>query len=221
MKISYAIPVCNELNEIQTLISFLQKNKRDQDEIIVLFDEFNGSPQVENYLNNTLPYYKRAFKGNFAEHKNYLNSLCQNEWIFQIDADEVPNITLISNLPEILQNNPTIELFLVPRVNTVEGLTQEHIQKWRWGVNSEGWVNFPDYQTRIFQNSPKIAWGGKVHEVITGHSKYSMLPQEEDWCLYHHKHIKRQEKQNEFYNNIGEIPSAVGSGIDSRVKKGK
>ena len=57
-------------------------------------------------------------------------------------------------------------MFLVPRVNTVDGLTQEHINKWRWNVNKKGWVNWPDYQTRIIQNSPKIKWQNKVHEQI-------------------------------------------------------
>ena len=31
--------------------------------------------------------------------------------------------------------NDIIEMLLVPRVNTVEGLTQEHIQKWGWRVD--------------------------------------------------------------------------------------
>lgn len=202
MKISYAIPVCNERDEVEILISFLQQHKRPEDEIVVLFDSLNGTNEVEKYLSNTLSYNIKEFKGNFANHKNHLNSLCQTEWIFQIDADEVPNINLIANLPYILESNANSELILVPRINTVEGLTQEHVQKWHWGVNENGWVNFPDYQTRIYQNSPKITWVGNVHEVITGHSQYSMLPQEEDWCLYHPKHIKRQEKQNEFYNTI-------------------
>ena len=34
MKISYAITVCNEFVEIQRLIHFLRKNKRQQDEIV-------------------------------------------------------------------------------------------------------------------------------------------------------------------------------------------
>ena len=48
-------------------------------------------------------------------------------WIFQIDADELPHESLIINLKELLKLNPTVELFLVPRVNTVDGITQEHI----------------------------------------------------------------------------------------------
>ena len=134
--------------------------------------------------------------------KNYLKSLCTGDWIFQIDADEVPNEVLMTNLKEVLKLNPTTELFLVPRINTVDGLTQEHINKWGWNINEKGWVNWPDYQTRIIQNNPKIKWVSKVHEVITGMSTKALLPKEEEWCLYHPKSIGRQEAQNNFYDTL-------------------
>ena len=50
MKISYAIPVCNEFIEIQRLISFILSNKREEDEIVVLYDSNNGDREVEAYL---------------------------------------------------------------------------------------------------------------------------------------------------------------------------
>ena len=50
MKISYAITVCNEFVEIQKLMSFLLENKRDKDEIVVLYDQKNGHEGVEEYL---------------------------------------------------------------------------------------------------------------------------------------------------------------------------
>jgi len=226
MKISYAIPVCNERKEIEKLVSFLSQHIRKEDEIVVLFDDVNGTKEVEYYLDSqdisfhkgSIKWFKIPFKGNFSEYKNYLTNCCEGEWIFQIDADEMPHKHLTQNIHLILQDNPNTELYLVPRINTVEGLTQEHINKWGWRVNEKGWVNFPDSQTRIFQNSPKIRWAGKVHEVITGHKTYASLPNEEKWCLYHHKGIQRQEAQNRFYESLGEIPYAVGDGIDSRVK---
>ena len=91
---------------------------------------------------------------------------------------------------------------MLGRVNTVEGLTQEHIDIWKWNVNEKGWVNFPDFQTRILQNSRKINWVNKVHEVLTGHNSYSFFPLEKEYCLIHDKTIQRQEKQNTFYNLI-------------------
>ena len=47
MKISYAIPVCNEIKEIQRLIGFLLENKNKNDEIVVLYDTKNGTKEVE------------------------------------------------------------------------------------------------------------------------------------------------------------------------------
>ena len=94
------------------------------------------------------------------------------------------------------------DVILVPRVNTVEGLEQSHIDKWKWNVNDKGWVNFPDYQTRIYRNTEDVTWMNKVHERITGYDTFSNFPAEEQWSLYHHKQIDRQEKQNEFYETI-------------------
>ena len=208
MKISYAIPVCNELLEITKLLNFLKKYIDKEDEVVVLFDTNNGSQSVEQFLRaksvnptffNWYPYH---FDGHFANMKNHLKSLCTGDWIFQIDADELPHESLITNLKELLKLNPTTEMFLVPRVNTVDGLTQEHVNKWRWNVNEKGWVNWPDYQTRIIQNSPKIQWVSKVHEIVTGFSTKAFLPTEEEWCLYHPKDIKRQEIQNNFYDSL-------------------
>ena len=208
MKISYAIPVCNELLEITKLLNFLKKYIDKEDEVVVLFDTNNGSQSVEQFLRaksvnptffNWYPYH---FDGHFANMKNHLKSLCTGDWIFQIDADELPHESLITNLKELLKLNPTTEMFLVPRVNTVEGITQEHINKWRWNINEKGWVNWPDYQTRIIQNGPKIKWQNKVHEQIVGVSTKGVLPMEEEWCLYHPKTIGRQEAQNNFYNTL-------------------
>ncbi len=208
MKISYAIPVCNEIVEITKLLNFLEKHIDKKDEVVVLFDTHNGLPAVEQFLraksvNPTFfQWYPYHFDGHFANMKNHLKSLCTGDWIFQIDADELPHESLIENLREVLKLNPTTEMFLVPRVNTVDGLTQEHVNKWRWNVNEKGWVNWPDYQTRIIQNGPKIKWQNKVHEQIVGISTKGALPMEEEWCLYHPKDIKRQEAQNNFYDTI-------------------
>jgi cellulose synthase/poly-beta-1,6-N-acetylglucosamine synthase-like glycosyltransferase len=203
MKISYAIPVCNEHKELYRLLNFLISNKRPEDEIVVQADLGNTTKEVYQVIDqykDSIKLVEFGLKGNFGDFKNNLKANCSGEWIFQIDADEYLKEEFIQYLPEILQNNPTIDLFLLPRINTVEGLTQQHIDTWRWRVDEKGWVNFPDYQTRILQNSPKINWVNKVHEVLTGHNTYAMLPAEEFYCLIHPKTIERQEKQNTLYS---------------------
>tara|TARA_B110000977_G_scaffold121599_1_gene156402 strand:- start:281 stop:904 length:624 start_codon:yes stop_codon:yes gene_type:complete len=207
MKISYAITVCNEFEEIQKLVNFLLLNKREEDEIIILFDYNNGTTEVLDFLREKsvgekIIFYKERFSNHFADWKNKLTEYCSGDYIFQIDADEIPHKLLMINLPIILENNPDHEVYLVPRVNTVEGLTESHIKKWGWQVNDKGWVNYPDYQYRIWKNKPEIKWKNKVHEVLEGHKNFTSLPSQEELSLYHPKTIERQEKQNEYYNTL-------------------
>ena len=208
MKISYAITVCNELIEIQRLLPFLIKNKRKEDEIVVFYDSNNGSKSVEDYLRaqsqNTFAPFRFIhyhFDGHFANMKNALTEACLGDYIFQIDADEMPNWYLIQYLPILLETND-VEVLRVPRVNTVKGLTQEHVQKWGWNVDSRGRVNWPDLQWRIYKNTPEIKWKNKVHEVLDGYKTHAILPLEEQFALEHHKDIERQEKQNNFYATL-------------------
>ena len=207
MKISYAITVCNEFVEIQKLIPFLLKHKRYEDEIVVLYDINNGHEGIEQFLraksiNGEFSWMPGEFKGHFADWKNKLTSFCSGDWIFQIDADEIPHKDLIEYLPEIILSNPKNEVIRVPRVNTVYGLTEEYSRKWRWHVNEDGWVNWPDFQWRIWKNHPKIKWVNKVHEVLEGYSTYSNLHEDERFALYHPKDIEKQVKQNNFYNTL-------------------
>ena len=207
MKISYAITVCNEFVEIQTLVNFLLKHKRFEDNIVILYDIENGHEGIEQFLraksvNSEISWSPGEFKGHFADWKNHLTQLCSGDYIFQIDADEIPNETLITNLPSILESNPDNEVYLIPRVNTVEGLTDGHTQKWGWNVNEKGWINYPDYQWRIWNNKKEIKWTNRVHEKLEGYSTYATLPPEEHYSLYHHKQIDRQEQQNKYYDTL-------------------
>jgi len=209
MKISYAVTVCNEFLEIQRLITFLLKNKRPQDEIVVLVDITKNLPTSEllGYLHklssdNRINLVEDSFNGHFADWKNLLTSKCTGHFIFQIDADEIPHENLINSLPDLLEENQIVDMIRVPRVNTVEGLTEEHIKRWGWNVNEKGWVNWADWQMRIYKNTPEIKWINKVHEVLDGFKNHGMLPAEEEWALYHPKTIERQEKQNNYYDTL-------------------
>lgn len=205
-RISYAITAHNEDKELDRLLLQLDRGIRDVDEVVIQVDS-TVTDEVLDVIGRypAFSIEQFALKGDFASFKNNLKSKCTGEWIFQIDADEYLSDTLLQLLPEILASNPTTDLFLVPRINTVEGLTDEHIKKWGWNVNESGWVNFPDYQTRVLQNHPKIKWVNKVHEVITGHNSYALLPATEEYSLKHPKHIARQESQNHYYSTLQQL----------------
>jgi hypothetical protein len=203
MKISYAITVCNELAEIQDLLALLQRYKREQDEIVVLYDN-NGTKETFEYLQTVkgIKLVYDNFQNDFAEWKNKLTMLCSGDYIFNIDADEYPSSDLVIILPGILENNPMVDAYLVPRVNTVIGITQEHVNKWGWSVNEAGWINWPDWQVRIYKNVPEIRWKNRVHETLDGIKTYANLPREEGYALQHPKTIERQERQNAYYNTL-------------------
>ena len=205
MKISYAIPVCNEWMQLEYLLGYLFKHKRDQDEIVVQCDEGNTTPSVYQVLEqykDKIQIVEFPLNKDFASFKNNLKAHCSGDYIFQIDADEYPDEYLMSTIEWLITNNDNVDIFWVPRINTVKGLTQEHIEKWRWNVGSDGRVNFPDYQCRIMKNVKRIKWKNKVHEVLTGFKTESQLPANKEFCIHHPKTIDRQEQQNAFYDTI-------------------
>ena len=209
MKISYAVTVCNELVEIQRLLDLLLKQKRLQDEIVVLVDNPCGEDdemistlyQYESHNHDHMTVWRSEFAGHFANWKNKLTGYCTGDYIFQIDADEIPSEVLIDNLPQILEEND-IDVIMVPRINTVEGLTEAHVAKWRWQVNEHGWVNWPDYQWRIYRRDESITWKNPVHEVLTGYKTITQIPAVADLSLVHEKTIERQIKQNKYYDTL-------------------
>ena len=206
MKISYSILTHNEDESLLKLIEFLVKHKDEEDEIVIL-DDYSDNEKTKEILDtmcsiHEIKFEQRKLLKDYAGQKNYLKNMCSGDYIFNLDADELPHKQLIKNIKPILESNTTIDLYWIPRVNTVDGLTQEHINKWRWKVNEKGWVNWPDYQGRIWRNRPNIMWKNPVHEVLTGYKEYAFLPAEEEYCFYHPKEIDRQEKQNQFYDSI-------------------
>jgi len=207
MKLSYAITACNEYEEIIRLVTQLLNYKGENSEIVVLLDTPKAPTELVEYLElqanaDYITLIESEFDNDFAHWKNFLNSQCKGEWIFQLDADEYLDPNLIVNLEDILETNIDKDLIVVPRINTVEGLTEAHIHKWGWRVDEKGWVNFPDVQTRIYKNKETIGWAGKVHERIGGFESYTAFPSDEMYCIKHPKTIKRQEKQNDYYNTL-------------------
>jgi hypothetical protein len=161
---------------------------------------------MENFKRDNYAYYPFDFQQDWLANKNYLGTKCTGEYIFQIDADELPNEILIQNIKILIESNQS-DVFIVPRINIVEELTKEHIEQWGWRVNEKGWVNYPDPQKRIYKNSPSIQWKDpegqpQIHGMVTGYKTYVNLPYEEEWSLYHMKDVKKQEYQNNLYDNI-------------------
>lgn len=218
INISFAITVCNEANELKRLLTQLKKCVVADDEVVIQVDQNNTTEEVLKVVSDFEGVYSSSnsrskkiitpvtklfieLKGDFSDFKNNLKKNCTKDWIFFIDADEEVNEDQIHLIREIVNMNPDFDCFLVPRINTVEGLTQQHIEKWGWKVEN-GRVNWPDYQFRICKNIPEISWEGKVHERLVGYKNATPLPAEDVLALGHHKTIQKQEQQNNLYDTI-------------------
>ena len=206
MKISYGITVYNETDELNRLLEILIHKTDEEDEIVICVDgdddgvRFVLDSWTQQYAHvKMIKVYQRKLDKDFASHKNSVIENSSGDYIFHIDADEYPHEILLSQLKDILKINE-VDLVWIPRVNTIDGMTEEHIQKWGWRVTKNRWVNYPDYQARVFRNDKSIRWERPLHEVIRGYKTYSHLPPHEELSLYHPKTIERQEEQNMFYN---------------------
>ena len=202
MKISYGITVHNEQEELERLLGKLLVSIDEEDEVVICVDGNHKGVRdvIKLYsIDSRVIHYDRKLDGNFADHKNSVIEKCSGDYIFHIDADEYPNKILLQQLKQILEIN-NVDLIWIPRVNTIDGMTDEHIQRWGWRVTEKKWVNYPDYQARVFRNHRDIRWTRPLHEHIVGCKTYAHLPPHEELSLYHPKTIQKQEQQNLFYN---------------------
>jgi glycosyltransferase involved in cell wall biosynthesis len=218
INISFAITVCNEAIELERLLKQLERCVIEDDEIIIQVDNNNTTDEVIKIMSNFEGIYSpltsrkkkvitpvtkvfSSLNNDFSEFKNNIKKNCTRDYIFFIDADEEISQDQIHLIREILSMNPDFDCFLVPRINTVSGLTPYHIEKWGWKVEN-GRINWPDYQFRICKNIPEVRWEGKVHEKLVGFKNATLLPAEDVLALVHNKTIQRQEKQNDLYDKI-------------------
>lgn len=206
IRLTYGITVCNEAVELERLILFLLLHKDPHDQIVVLQDSTRPDDWVTDVLNryhDKLTYQPARLDGDFATFKNNLLTMASGDYLFQIDADELPRESLLRSLKGVLREHPEVDCLAVPRINLVKGLTQEWIDAWQWQVDGQGRINYPDYQVRIIKLNQLIRWKNKVHEELEGHQSCHFLPSDsDDFCLLHLKDVERQKRQNEFYRTL-------------------
>lgn len=210
MKISYVILYKDELQEIKQLLHQLTSYKDKEDEIVIVYDgnddelEYTLLSYLITDIDNLIIECNKLDK-DFANQRNYASKLCKGDYIMHIDADELFDNNFFANIKEVLSSNADIEVFGFPRVNIVNNITPADIAKWHWKVDANGYINFPDYQMRLYKNNKKIKWEGKVHEHLVAFDSittFQPIPVNEIFFLQHVKDINRQRKQNALYETI-------------------
>ena len=201
MFLSYLITSHNETDSLDLLLSKLIQYKKDNNEIVLL-DDYSDNPRTVSIIEKhkqSINFHQKKLQNDYGAHKNYGISLCKGEWVFQIDADELPTDTLLENIDVILQSNSNNETLWLPRLNYFVGVTQKDIEMWGWNYQ-DGMINFPDYQSRLYKNLPHIRYERRLHEKVEGYKSYAFIPPQKDIALIHNKTIEKQRETNMKYN---------------------
>jgi glycosyltransferase involved in cell wall biosynthesis len=210
MKLSYLVVTHNEDTTLIKLLERLVNNRADGDEIVII-DDNSTNPTTLEILGQVggqknVFIHKHSLNNDYGAHKNFGNEKCSGDWIFQIDADEIPSDVLIFNIRDIIETNLNIELLYVARINDFIGVNETHAKQWGWRLTQSPTykrpvVNWPDYQSRIYKRDVnRIKWDRKLHEKIVGYEQYAFIPAEEELALYHDKTIEKQYEANRRYN---------------------
>jgi len=206
--ISYLVTCHNEGFDIQHLLERLYKYSEGNECIIL--DDYSDDKDTIGILQNAVKHsngffqlHQHKLNNSYSEHKNYGKSLCKGEYIFQIDADELPSETLLQSLKELIELNKNIDLFWIPRINDFRGVNTQNAAQWGWRLTpyeDRFIVNFPDPQGRLFRNVDYMRWERRLHEKVEGAKTYVHLPHEYELSLHHNKTIEKQIETNMRYN---------------------
>jgi hypothetical protein len=203
--------VCNESRELFSLVNFLLKVKDSEDDITIIVDSLHKTDKVSSVLDHfkdKVNVYERPFD-NFLDNSNFHIEKATGDYIFGLDADEMPQEMLIKNIKKILTES-NADMVSIPRINIHPGATQEFYQKSNFNVNELGWINWPDFQGRVFRKSDTIKWGHEsLHTKIVGAEKSIHLVDNPQIALWH---IKSMEKQESRWVN-GEIQSPSSTNL--------
>ena len=133
----------------------------------------------------------KKWEDNFEIQKNSSLEQANQEWRIWIDADETYEPLFWNQLSWYIRDGELrgVDCVNVPRINTVDDLTKEFADKQGWNLSYFDWVNYPDYQQRIFKSHCKFA--GRTHERIINVKKDAALVGAH--CL-HPKTLERQIK---------------------------
>lgn len=199
MKLSIAICTHNEgyyLESIYKLLDYIEKEQDPSQYEVIIVDDCSTDVTTGNILDKLQQRRAKIWLHNlnndFASHKNFMNSVCNGDWILNLDADEEIPLNILQAIPFIIEENPEVEAYWLSRVNTVAGLTLKHIQQWRWVVTPH-----PTITVECMDKS------SESYELIKAHN---LIKEERDeWVYYNKPVIQFPDPQMRLYKNIPHI----------------
>lgn len=147
--------------------------------------------------------FEHEWDDDFSKQKNFCISKAKNDWVVFIDADETYEHIFWNQLPWIIAEaeEKKVDCISFPRKNFITNLKgnelEEYAKKNDWKIAPIfNWVNYPDYQQRLFKSS--LRYTGKTHERIVGYETGVRV--NGIHCL-HYKTVERQNKSFKLYQD--------------------
>lgn len=202
MKLSIAVCTHNEGHYIHDLLKLLVKvrnenfgRNHDEYEIVIVDDNSTDQTTLDAFQKfaSDITVVKHSLNGDFAIHKNFMNSVCSGDWILNLDADETISAAFLDAIPLYIEANPDIDAYWLPRVNTVNGLTLPHVQKWGWVLET-----LPEFtKAKVLDpTSPE-------YDLL---KQYGFIIREENgFVTYHQPIIQWPDPQMRLYRNESHI----------------
>jgi glycosyltransferase involved in cell wall biosynthesis len=191
MRLSYAVLVHNEGDSLAKLLAAIRKPARAFAWEIVLVDDFSTDPRTCEILSAEqlagTKVFKRALADDFAAQKNFLNEQCGGDYIFNLDADELPPLRLVAQADVYCRREPQVDVFELPRLNTIADASDADLSAWGKTRNALHHIDWPDWQQRLYRRVPSIRWQGRVHEKLSGYGSIMRFPAEPGFAIVHSK----------------------------------
>ena len=178
------------LNEAEYLPKLLAYIKPFVDEIVILVDDRTTDNSYEIALAYADKVEKHTLNMDFGAARNRMIMMSRGQWIFQIDADEWPQMILLRYLRRVdEENKPSVGAVLTVHDNRIDGRPV-------LGHDKESHVRFFRREFRYvgrIHEQPSVPW----KRIISADRSYQIL---------HHKTSERQEMQNVRYAEWPEQP---------------
>jgi len=141
-------------NEEANIARCLESLRACVDEIVILVDEESSDATLDIVKSFPNIIHKEVKWLGYAKTKQYGVSLCSNDWILWIDADEVITRELAEELSTFKTSSPVFTAYTIPRKAIFLG---------RW-IKHSGW--YPGRVTRLFNKHDVKFSENDVHEYL-------------------------------------------------------
>ena len=165
-----------------------------EDMIVVDGGSTDNTLKILDQYDSVTVHHKK-WDDSFEIQKNAALDLATDDWRVWIDADETYDHLFWNQLPWYIASAERngVDCINVPRINTITDLEPQqlydYVQQNNWGIAYFGWINYPDYQQRVFKSNCRFA--GRTHERIVGMEKESAL------VGVHCVHPKKKSRQDD------------------------